>query len=178
MWPKTFAASRRSDVDEIRVELRRPPSLGERDRGVDAADAVGDLGELRQLHDPRRERDLVAGQLAGPAAAVPTFVRAAERVEHRLGKTELCAQLAGECGVTGHHVAHLSVAGDRELEASAEPVQRRASPTRSGAPCATTSRTLNGSWSYFVAFRAMSSPNHFACSWASEWQPTLTSRAV
>jgi hypothetical protein len=30
------------------------------------------------------------------------------------------------------------------------------------------SRALKGSYSYFVAFIAMSSPNHRACSWASE----------
>jgi hypothetical protein len=33
------------------------------------------------------------------------------------------------------------------------------------------------SWSYFD-FIAMSSPNHFACSCASEWQPTLIRSAV
>jgi hypothetical protein len=38
--------------------------------------------------------------------------------------------------------------------------------------------TLRISWSYLPDFSAMSSPNHFACSWASERQPTLTSRAV
>ena len=43
---------------------------------------------------------------------------------------------------------------------------------------ATAPRTLLSSWSYLVAFSAMSSPNHFACSWASEWQPTLISSAV
>ena len=32
--------------------------------------------------------------------------------------------------------------------------------------------------SYLAAFSAMSSPNHFACSWASVWQPTLMSSAV
>jgi hypothetical protein len=37
---------------------------------------------------------------------------------------------------------------------------------------------LLGSWSYLIDLIAMSSPNHFACSWASEWQPTLMSRAV
>jgi hypothetical protein len=39
-------------------------------------------------------------------------------------------------------------------------------------------RRLLGSWSYLTDFIAMSSPNHLACSWASEWQPTLMSRAV
>ena len=39
-------------------------------------------------------------------------------------------------------------------------------------------RRLLGSWSYLIDFKAMSSPNHLACSWASEWQPTLISSAV
>src|SRR5207248_2258861 len=38
--------------------------------------------------------------------------------------------------------------------------------------------TLRMSWSNFVALQEMSSPNHLACSWASVWQPTLTSSAV
>ena len=42
-------------VDEERVELRGPSLLGERDRGVDAADSVRDLGELGHLHDPGRD---------------------------------------------------------------------------------------------------------------------------
>ena len=39
-------------------------------------------------------------------------------------------------------------------------------------------RGLVGSWSYLPDFSAMSSPNNLACSWASVWQPTLTSSAV
>ena len=39
---------------------------------VDAADAVGDLDELGELRDPRRDRTLLALQLARPARARPT----------------------------------------------------------------------------------------------------------
>jgi hypothetical protein len=39
-------------------------------------------------------------------------------------------------------------------------------------------RTLVGSKSYLADFSAMSSPNHFACSCASVWHPTLTSNPV
>ena len=74
MCPKILAASRQQCVDEERVELRASSLAGERDGGVDAADAVRDLGELGELDDTRRERDRVAGQVAGPALAVPTFV--------------------------------------------------------------------------------------------------------
>ncbi len=41
-----------------------------------------------------------------------------------------------------------------------------------------TMRRLRGSWSNLADLSAMSSPNHLACSWASEWQPTLISSAV
>ena len=50
-----------------------------------------------------------------------------------------------------------------------EPISRRAVKA---------ARTLRNSWSYLVDFAAMSSPIHFACSCASEWQPTLMSSAV
>ena len=36
-------------------------------------------------------------------------------------------------------------------------------------------RALRRSCWYFPALSAMSSPNHFACSCASVWQPTFTS---
>ncbi len=39
------------------------------------------------------------------------------------------------------------------------------------------SAALKGSASYLLAFRAMSSPNQYACSWASLWQPTFTRSA-
>ena len=65
-----------------------------------------------------------------------------------------------------------------ELEPEPEAVQRRVAGAeqpharrRSCAGCV-------GSWSYLIDFSAMSSPNHLACSWASEWQPTLISSAV
>ena len=51
IWPNTFAASRHERVDDKRVELGAPASLGDLDRRVDASDAVGDLDELGELHD-------------------------------------------------------------------------------------------------------------------------------
>ena len=67
---------------------------------------------------------------------------------------------------------------ERELEPEPEAMQRRMpgaeQPQAGDAPAAGS----GGSWSYLSDFSAMSSPNHLACSWASEWQPTLTSSAV
>ncbi|HUK98920.1 MAG TPA: hypothetical protein VLV46_14805 [Gaiellaceae bacterium] len=39
-------------------------------------------------------------------------------------------------------------------------------------------RSGRSQFSYLPDFNAMSSPNHFACSYASEWQPTLIGKAV
>ena len=49
-------------------------------------------------------------------------------------------------------------------------------PTSRSIP--TAPATLRSGWSYLRDFIAMSSPNHFACSCASEWQPTFTSNEV
>jgi len=60
--------------------------------------------------------------------------------------------------------------------ADAKSMQRRfPDPTRRKVAAA--ARAPRISCSYLPDFRAMSSPNHFACSWASEWQPTFTNNA-
>ena len=62
--------------------------------------------------------------------------------------------------------------------ADAEAVQRRVARSRAAACSPPPSAGCASSWSYLTDFSAMSSPNHFACSCASVWQPTLISSAV
>ena len=96
------------------------------------------------------------------------LVRPAQRREHVVGQPELLGQRTRHRGVLGDHVVQLAVAGERELQPDPEAVQRRVARRRASAcsppPCARSS----SSWRYLTAFTAMSSPNHFACSCASE----------
>src|SRR5437763_13228228 len=66
------------------VELRPCTTCRKRRRGVDAADPVRDLDELRQLRQPRRNRDRLAREATGPTATVPLLVRGRDRVLYRL----------------------------------------------------------------------------------------------
>ena len=172
--------SARSSVGERRVELlARALARASALRRRDAADAVRHLDELGELGDPRRDRDLLARELARPALAVPPLVRAAERrrAPRRAARAARPSVRAIAACVVDHAV-DLAVARDRELEPDAEAVQRRAARAQRAASPVAAARRLRGSWSYLIDFSAMSSPNHFACSWASVWQPTLTSSAV
>ena len=91
----------------------------------DAPDAVRDLDELGELRDPRRDRDLLALELARPAAPVPLLVRPAERGETSSGSPSCSASARAMAAWLGHHVVHLPVAGERELQPDAQAVQRR-----------------------------------------------------
>jgi hypothetical protein len=84
---------------------------------------MGDLDELGDLRDARDQRNGFAGAPPRPAASVPLFIRRVEAVQHLLGQAELLREGAGEVGMRGD--VHLAMAGDHELEAKAEPVQRR-----------------------------------------------------
>jgi hypothetical protein len=86
---------------------------------------VCDLGELGQLRDARRDRDLLALELARPAAPVPLLVRPAQGGADLVGKPELLGQRASHGGVARHDVVHLPVTGEGELQADAKAVQRR-----------------------------------------------------
>ena len=108
-------------------------------------------------------------ELPRPAPPVPLLVRRRRAPsQHRRGQPELLRQASGPARVLGDHVVDVAVARERELEPDPEPVQRRAARRRAAACAAATSRTLRNSWSYLPDFSAMSSPNHLACSWASE----------
>ena len=96
-------------------------------RRVDAAGAVGDLDELGQLHDPRRDRDVVAGDLPRPALAVPPLVRARQRVAApSVGRPSRSASCRARRGVLRDHVVDVAPTRDGELDAGADPMQRRA----------------------------------------------------
>ena len=66
--------------------------------------------------------------------------------------------------MVGDHAVDFAVPGEGEREAEAESVQRRVAGAELPACPVAAMRRLLGSWSYLIDFRAMSSPNHFACS--------------
>ena len=86
---------------------------------------MGDLDELRQLRDARRDRDRVALELARPSASVPHLVRGGERDQDVVREPELLAERARDPRVLGDHVVDLAVTRERELEPDAKAAQRR-----------------------------------------------------
>ena len=106
----------------------------------------------------------------GPAAPVPALIGAADALEHRLREPEL---LARRCAPAGR--AARSSRPPHGGRTSRRP-GRRAADAAAGCPCPAAAprpppragrgdRRPGRTWS---AFTAMSSPNHFACSCASE----------
>ena len=53
------------ELGQVRVELRAGASARELRRRIDTPDAVRNLGELRQLGEPRRQRNVVSPQSPG-----------------------------------------------------------------------------------------------------------------
>ena len=123
--PKSRSASAHQGAHQRRIELAAGALAGQGDGRVDATDAVGHLDVLGELGDPRGERDLFAGQLAGPAATVPALVGRRDGLLRRVVETELLGQSASGRGVALDHVVDLAVPAEGELQADAEPVQGR-----------------------------------------------------
>jgi hypothetical protein len=107
------------------VELAAAAPAGELRRRRHATEAVGDLDELGELREPGGDRHVGALDRARPSASVPLLVRSAERREHLGRQPELLSEGARHRGVLAHHVVHLAVAGEDEVEADAEAMQRR-----------------------------------------------------
>ncbi len=92
---------RDEEPGKLGVELLARAPLGHGPRALNTADAVGDLDELRQLCQPGRNRDLGAGTVTRPPAAVPLLVGRTERCQHSIGEAELLGQRSGECRMLG-----------------------------------------------------------------------------
>ena len=120
---------RAEQVRQPGIELAPAALAGQGCGRGDAADAVGDLDELGQLRDPRRDRHLLALQLARPSAPVPLLVRAAERGADLVRQPELLGQRARHRSVAAHDVAHLAVTGEGEFQPDAEAVKGRVART-------------------------------------------------
>ena len=76
----------------------------------------------------------VALQLARPAAPVPLLVGGAERLAAPPSAARAARRASRAMrGVLGDHAVHVAVAGERELEADAEAVQRRVARRRAAA---------------------------------------------
>ena len=89
-----------------------------------AARAVGHLDVLGDLHDPRRHRSRVTGDLAWPALPVPPLIRARQRLPDLSGQVEPHGQLPGKRGVLGEHVVDIVPPRDGEPDAGPDPVHR------------------------------------------------------
>ena len=110
---------------QCRIELAAGALAGQGNGRIDAADAMRHLDVLGELADARGERDLLAGQVAGPAFPVPALVGRRDGLLRRVVETELLGQSASGRGMALDHVVDLAVAAEGELQADAEAVQRR-----------------------------------------------------
>jgi hypothetical protein len=85
---------------------------------------MGDLGVLRELHDAGRDRDGRSTHRTREALAVPPLVRRRDCVADLRWQRQPLGEPAGELGMLRDHPVDLTVAGDDELQADPEPVQR------------------------------------------------------
>ena len=132
-------------------------------RAARAARRAGSASPLSPPGQPRpSQRSYAAPRLSLTPSGSPSRSASAARDARRAGRS--CRRSRG--------ARRPRTRARRGVDAAAD------CPRPAGARGDTTARRLRASWPYFVAFSAMSSPNHFACSCASEWQPTLTSSAV
>ena len=116
-------------LDEIRqdrVEVATTPVARQPLRTLRPAEPARDLDVLRNVRDPRSQRNVVSSELAGPAAPVPALVRRADRVEHAGRERELLGHRPRDRGMVGDHPVHLAMAREGKGKAEPEPVQRRA----------------------------------------------------
>ena len=120
-------------VGEHRVEVPAAPLARELLRRLDSAEAVRDLDELGDVRDAGGERDLVALELAGPAAPVPALVRRADRPDDLVRQRELLGHRSRDRGVVRDHAVDLAVPGERELEAEPKSVQAAGARSREAA---------------------------------------------
>ena len=174
------AASSHSDCDEGRVELRTatassrprprrrlPPvrcATSTNSASCTIRDAIGMLSPARSPGQPRPSQ-----RSYDPA----------ERVEHRDRQARARRPTLAPTARAGRSCrrrrgTHRTRTRARSGTDAAAGFPRRAaasSPAHLSHASAARARTWSTS-------SAMSSPNHFACSCASEWQPTLTSSAV
>ena len=132
-----------------------------------------DLDELRELRDACGLRNVVAASRS-PGQPLPSHCSYAAPTA---AATASSSELFGERAARSPRDARSSCRrpGGRQT-ANSTPIRNRRSERVARAEpanAATAPRAPCNSWSYLVAFKAMSSPNHLACSCASVWQPTL-----
>ena len=101
----------------------------------------------------------------GQPFPVPLFVGGTNRLLHCLGRAELLGEAARQSRVLGDHVAHVAIARDGEFDADTEAMQRWVPAAQQPHHC---EGPAQAPLVVFVGLEPMSSPNHFACSWASE----------
>jgi hypothetical protein len=103
-------------VGQRRVEVSAAPLARELFRGLDSANPVCDLDELGDVRKAGRERDLLALEVARPAASVPARVGRADCLDDLVRQGKLLSHASRDGGVMGDHVVDLTVSGERELE--------------------------------------------------------------
>jgi hypothetical protein len=121
-------------VGQVRVELPAAPLPHERSGGADSPDAMGNLGELSDGGQPGRDRHVLPCERSRPTLAVPLLVGGIERSQGVVRKVEFLPQLARHHRVMRDHAAQVAMAGHRELQADAEPVDHVVVGARSETP--------------------------------------------
>ena len=86
--------------------------------------AKDDLGDLRQAHDPRRERDLGAAEAVRHAVAVPALVERADGVRGAARQVDHAGDLGAALTARGVELV-LEVLGARDLGEAAHARQQR-----------------------------------------------------
>ncbi len=110
--------------NDRRIELSAGSASHHGDGGRGSTHPLGYFDVLGKLNDSRCNRDLVSPELAGPAPAVPPFVRGGHRVLYAGVETETSRESAGQRGVSLDHVIQLAVAEGRESYRDSQPVRR------------------------------------------------------
>jgi hypothetical protein len=85
-------------IDKIRIELRAAPISGDHDRRFGAAGAAEYLDHVREVDQPRADRDLLALH-AVCAFAIPALVGLSKALTHMLAEPEPLGKLVGRAVV-------------------------------------------------------------------------------
>ena len=173
--PRIASSSSRTSAASTGSNWRPARRCGRAPGRRDAADSVRDLDELGDLRDARGERD--ASPARRPASPSRPTARTRRRARPHLAGSPSCAASARASSAWW---LIMSSTSRRPETANSSPIRNRCSGGFPAPSSRSVARAAQAAQLVVVlaGLSAMSSPNHFACSWASVWQPTLTSSAV
>ena len=166
--------ARRTAPSAVGAEAGRPApgrtgcrcALGHLDGGVDARRPVEDLDDVGEVHQPRRQQDLLAPGAGRARPCRPSARRSAHAVADASAEPETFHQRVGGPPVVLEHLVHGRGARRRGSRRRAAPARPAASRRRGGgaANAAALRPAVPRSIPRMSCLTAWSSPNHLACS--------------